>query len=826
MVGKPALRVVGLSGADEMASLQTGAMVGEGAFTINDVIGQFRNGFAYSAMNNAGRVAILYEFFPHGMVEREGYDEVKPRQGEETDFATLVAAYEASVEALREADFESLPRVTTTLWANGTFYVATEERSLQGYDRLMEAGSATGGKRPRVIANALGQALEALHKMHGLGFEHGAITPDMIHISSEGDVRITGPILLTSLAQPLIEDESGAVVPNPFIAPELLEDPAGVTVKSDLYSLAASFYNAITRRPPSDAKSRVEAAALRVADNYSPLRKVAVLYRPAFRRALDAAMGFAPAERPNTAENWLAHVRLDQPDDQATEINACFFADLERAAPVAEPEVIVEAPVPEPAPEPVAELPPVVEAAPVVTAPVVAAPAPAYEAPPRAARNVEPAAPAAAQKSNMGLILGAGGLVAALAVAGVMFMGGGEEAPAPEAVTETATATETEAPLPTALADEAAVEPAPAETEVAAAEPEVTEPEAAAPEVAEPEPTEPAAETEVAAAESAVSDEPAPETGSEPAEVAAAPEATGDVVAPAESEAAPAAEEVAALPAPTEAETAVAEPEPAPEPAPEPVAEPAVEVAAEPAAVAEEPDLTGDEAEAAEAAANVRAADDLDDLLLGGGQPQPDANAAGEAIDLSSSPVLSARMPYLPFRADPANPTVLATVESGAPEWLAAGVTIATVNGAPISSMSDIAAQLRASGALAEAESVDLTLGVKAEGSDTVTDQTLTVAVVSEVALLNGLRFAELPAAGGTVKTMVVAAPASSNDDQMKIGDEIVAYVPSNERIGSDARIGDLITRQLQSGTTQFPFAVRRDGTMWITTFNYGLLGD
>jgi serine/threonine protein kinase len=506
--GKPALQgVTALPLADELPSLQTGSMVGEGAFTINDVIGRFRNGFAYSAMNNAGRVAILYEFFPHHLVVREGYEEVKPKQGEETDFAKAVAAYETSVEALREADYESLPRVSSTLWANGTFYVATEERSLQGYDRLMDAGGATGGKRPRVIANAVSQALEALIKMHGLGFEHGAITPDMIHISSEGDVRITGPILLTSLAAPTVQDGAGAEVPNPFIAPELLENPYGVTVQSDLYALAASFYNAITRRPPPDAKSRAEAAALKVADHYSPLRKVAVLYRPAFRRALDAAMAYDPAERPNTAENWLAHIRQDAMDEATTSINDSFLANLvatPEAGQIQEAETLTEM-----SPEPEAEVPsPKAEPEPKMAAPAKVAPQPVAPQPAtsRVRESAARQAPApVAPKSNKGVILGAGGLVAALALAGVMFMGGGEE-PAPAGTEPVVEATAEPA---AEVAATATAETAPAGTAIAASDPEPTASEAVSSETAATEPA--TAQTSEAPVETA-----ATETSAEP----------------------------------------------------------------------------------------------------------------------------------------------------------------------------------------------------------------------------------------------------------------------------------------------------------------------
>ena len=152
-------------------------------------------------------------------------------------------------------------------------------------------------------------------------------------------------------------------------------------------------------------------------------------------------------------------------------------------------------------------------------------------------------------------------------------------------------------------------------------------------------------------------------------------------------------------------------------------------------------------------------------------------------------------------------------------------MTVTAVNGIALASIGEIGAKLRAATDLSTAETVDITLSVTSADGAVVTDVPLTAPVVKEFALLNGLRFGQLPGADGG-KMVVTAAPPPAGDDQMHVGDVLVAFVPTNEKISASTDLAALIERQLRSGTSQFPFAVQREETMWITTFNYGLLSD
>ena len=109
---------------------------------------------------------------------------------------------------------------------------------------------------------------------------------------------------------------------------------------------------------------------------------------------------------------------------------------------------------------------------------------------------------------------------------------------------------------------------------------------------------------------------------------------------------------------------------------------------------------------------------------------------------------------------------------------------------------------------------------VPAQAADgTVTDQSANLEVVDEIALLNGLRFQVRNTPAGAA-TDVSAAPVGT-EDQPKVGDVVVGFLPTSEKIGPDLGIQELITRELDKGTTSFPLAVARDGGIWVVSFDY-----
>jgi hypothetical protein len=47
------------------------------------------------------------------------------------------------------------------------------------------------------------------------------------------------------------------------------------------------------------------------------------------------------------------------------------------------------------------------------------------------------------------------------------------------------------------------------------------------------------------------------------------------------------------------------------------------------------------------------------------------------------------------------------------------------------------------------------------------------------------------------------------------VGDVIVGYIPTSERIETPTGIFDLLKREIEAGKTQFNFAVKRGGNIW-----------
>ncbi len=817
-MGKPSLRVVKSGQGDEIPSLPTGAVICDGTFTVNDVVAQTARGFIYSALNSAGQNVTLTELFPASLVKRDGYADVTPLPGSEADFEAAVEDFGRQAEFFSMMSQQMFSTPDRIVRENGTIYAAFIEPDTKGYTGILDA-EAFGGKRPKVLAKAIESALRGLEALHEAGLVHGSLAPDNLLVSSRGEVLIRGFSLLhEGVPAPKADDETDER--GAYLAPELLEDETAHSPRSDLYALAASFYHAVTRKPPPESPIRAASAAAFLPDPYSPLRKVAVLYRSAFRRTVDAALSVDPADRPASAAAWLAELIADAPD----EIPA--FDPYAQPEPAGQPTTadLVAALVSEPAPAPQPDLAAPAAAPQPAPAPVPAAPAAVQ--PVRPQIKTEPSAPSvrrtmqekreaetkpAEKKSGAGLMIGAGAAVLALAVGGFMFMGG-EDAPEPVATTESTTATETAAVTPPTASDE------PDETVTASA----TE---------QPEPVQAAEEPSAAPVEDTAAADPAPEaapaeTPVEPVETAAAEPVEAEPSEPVEqpSEEAAAAEQPAE-PQETAEEPAAAEPEPvqveeaepevaeaaeepvAPEPAPEPV---------ETAAVEPQPrTLSGDEAEALELANSARAASGPATA-----QPGPETGASFD-IASGTAPFSAAKAIYLPFTADPAAPDTILLVGPSAAEWMVPGVRIASVDGETISDIAEIDALLRSLATLPAAPFIDVPFGTVAPGSSEVVENHASLPIIQEISLQNGLRFALVGISPS--RAVVTGVPP---DSQMQPGDQLISYTPTNERIGTDIALADLINREVFAGKSQFTFLVSRGEDTVPASFIYGLKGD
>ena len=145
---------------------------------------------------------------------------------------------------------------------DGIFYYAMELLAGASLDRVV---SAFGPLPPARVVHVLSHVADALTEAHGVGLIHRDIKPANIFLCRQGgiddfpkvldfglvkDVQHGGDVALT---------QADVVAGTPlFLAPEAITAPETVSARSDIYSLGAVGYFAVTGRNVFEGKTLVE----------------------------------------------------------------------------------------------------------------------------------------------------------------------------------------------------------------------------------------------------------------------------------------------------------------------------------------------------------------------------------------------------------------------------------------------------------------------------------------------------------------------------------------------------------------------------------------
>lgn len=151
-------------------------------------------------------------------------------------------------QIVRVYDFEAHPRYP---------YLVLEHVNGPTLAELIEQ---SGRVQPSPAVRIVRQLAHALAAAHRLGVVHRDIKPANVLLTRLGEVKLADLGLATVRRNSLLQEEGpvpadARVGTACYIAPELLESNSGADERSDIYSLGATFYHALTGLPPFRATS-------------------------------------------------------------------------------------------------------------------------------------------------------------------------------------------------------------------------------------------------------------------------------------------------------------------------------------------------------------------------------------------------------------------------------------------------------------------------------------------------------------------------------------------------------------------------------------------
>ncbi len=404
-------------------------------YRIDSILGQGGFGITYLAedTNLEQRVAIK-EYLPNELAVRVDETTVQPISEEYGKmYRWGLDRFLKEAKTLAKFKHPNIVRVQSFFEQNNTAYMVMEYEEGQSLAQVIKAGQLRGEQKLLALLDPI---LDGLALVHDAGFIHRDIKPDNVFLRQDGS-----PVLLDfGSARHAISGQTRTLTSlvTPGYAPfEQYHDADGKQGPwTDIYALGATIYRAITGNTPVEAIKRGMARINHATDPYLPLADLkGNEYSEHFLDALDCALRFLEADRPQTVASWQRMLHgTEAVPPQAEIASPTQHAQAADAVPPTQPEVSGALDIDFSDPETLAPTTPAPKTVPTVPESKPAAPA---QTPSAAARHqVKPPAP---KGRHPAVWIGAAMLVIGAVVATVWFSQQQQPTSAPAARTAPAT---------------------------------------------------------------------------------------------------------------------------------------------------------------------------------------------------------------------------------------------------------------------------------------------------------------------------------------------------------------------------------------------------
>lgn len=261
-----------------------------GQYTIDKILGQGGFGITYMATDykTKGKVAVK-EFFPDTLAYREVTSVISYPGERSENFEYGKTGFLQEAKTLAEfIGCENIVRIYSYFEENGTAYFVMEYIEGTSFDAYLKQ---KGGK---ISCEEAGKILipimDALAIVHSKGIVHRDVTPDNIYITNDGTVKL----LDFGAARYSLGDKSRSldvILKHGFAPKEQYTRRGKQGPFTDIYSLGATFYFALTGKRPPDSVERLDE------DDLIPPSSLGVQLTEYQEEAILKALNVQPSDR-------------------------------------------------------------------------------------------------------------------------------------------------------------------------------------------------------------------------------------------------------------------------------------------------------------------------------------------------------------------------------------------------------------------------------------------------------------------------------------------------------------------------------------------------
>lgn len=274
-------------------------------YRVEDVLGQGGFGITYLATDtNLDHKVAIKEYMPAPLVKRQSDNTLISQSGQsKAQYRQGLQRFLREARTLVKFRHPNIVRVMAVFEANNTAYLVMEYEEGEQFKEYVKRGDGLAEPQLKKLILSI---IDGLDQVHQHGFIHRDIKPVNLIIRKDGS-----PVLLDFGSTRPVKNEGQvrhtSVVSVGYTPLEQYQEGAGLKVGpwTDIYSLGATLYYAISGVTPVSPVSRLAALVKKSKD---PLRPAILIggeqYSSAFLQAIDWALGFRIEDRPQTLAQW------------------------------------------------------------------------------------------------------------------------------------------------------------------------------------------------------------------------------------------------------------------------------------------------------------------------------------------------------------------------------------------------------------------------------------------------------------------------------------------------------------------------------------------